>query len=152
MNQRLLASMVLVGAVGLKPREGDIHDPLLRGFEDYMRLGFNDETRFDSMFGPEVPIEIYDLWDHSREMTGRLNWKPWMFSWELPNLLSAVRTETLVIWGRHDRVVPLECGRQYVELLPNSRLEIVEESGHNVDLEKPDELARLISHFCGQAR
>jgi pimeloyl-ACP methyl ester carboxylesterase len=140
----------LVGAAGLKPRQGDIHDPLLGGFDEYLRFGFHDGGTFDAMFGPEVPIEIYELWDHSREMTARLNWKPWMFSWELPNLLPGVRTRTLVVWGRHDRVMPLDCGALYVELLPEARLEIVEDAGHIVDLEKPDELADLISGFCGR--
>ena len=46
--------------------------------------------------------------------------------------------------------MPLDCGAQYVELLPEARLEIVEDAGHIVDLEKPDELADLISGFCGR--
>jgi pimeloyl-ACP methyl ester carboxylesterase len=148
MNPRLMKSLVLVGAVGLKPRQGDIHDPLLKGFEDYVRLGFHDEARFEATFGHETAVEMLDLWDHSREMTARLNWKPWMFSWELPNLLPSVRTPTMAVWGRHDRVVPLDCGRQFAELLPDARLEIVEDAGHIVDLEKPDELAQLITDFC----
>lgn len=150
MNQRRFSSLVLVGAVGLKPRQGDIHDPLLRGFEEYVRMGFRDESRFEAMFGRELSTEIFDLWDHSREMTARLNWKPWMFSWELPNLLPAVRVPSLVIWGSHDNLVPLDCAHLYTELLPDASISIVDDAGHNIDLEKPEQLAELITAFCSQ--
>ena len=54
-----------------------------------------------------------------------------MFSDQLPALLPGVRTPALVVWGDDDRIVPLDCGHQYAELLPNARLEVVAESGHN---------------------
>jgi pimeloyl-ACP methyl ester carboxylesterase len=58
-----------------------------------------------------------------------------------------VTTPTLVVWGRHDRIVPLDCGEQYRDLLADAELEIVEDAGHAVDLEQPDTLARLIVEF-----
>lgn len=145
MSQRRLASLVLVGAPGLRPHEGEIADQIGIGFEEYMRLGFRDDQSFVSTFGVEVPKELTELWDFSREMTVRLTWKPWMFSLQLPFLLTEVRTPALVVWGGHDRIVPLDCGRQYAEALPNSRLEVVENAGHSVDLEEPDALAALVS-------
>ena len=43
--------------------------------------------------------------------------------------------------------MPVDCGRQYGEVLPNSRLEIVEEAGHAVDLEEPERVAELVTSF-----
>jgi pimeloyl-ACP methyl ester carboxylesterase len=71
-----------------------------------------------------------------------------MWSLQLPGLLKGVETPTLVVWGDEDKIVPIDCGRQYVEALPNARLEIVETAGHVIDLEHPDRLAALIAGFA----
>ena len=52
------------------------------------------------------------------------------------------------MWGRDDRIVPLECGERFAKILPRARLEIVEGAGHFVEMEKPDELARLVADFA----
>jgi pimeloyl-ACP methyl ester carboxylesterase len=70
-----------------------------------------------------------------------------MFSLELRHLLGEVRVPTLVVFGAEDRLVPLDVGHQYVELLPDARLEVVADAGHWVDLEQPDVLHRLISEL-----
>ena len=92
-------------------------------------------------------MRAVELWDRSREMTARITWKPWMWSGQLPSLLRGVATPSLVVWGQHDRIVPLDCGQQYYELLADARLEIVYDAGHTVDLEQPELLAQLIADF-----
>jgi 2-hydroxymuconate-semialdehyde hydrolase len=47
--------------------------------------------------------------------------------------------------------VPLECGERYAKALADARLEIVEGAGHFVDMEKPDELAGLVTRFASEA-
>jgi pimeloyl-ACP methyl ester carboxylesterase len=152
MAPRRLASLALVGAAGIKPREGMIHDPMMSSWTDYARRGFHDPGRFDEVIGDDPPESLLELWDHSREMTARLTWKPWMWSLQLPMLLRGVPTPTLVVHGRHDAVVPLDCAEQYRELLPNGRLEIVEDGGHLLDLEQPDRLAGLLTDFAARTR
>ena len=147
MAPRRLASLTLVGAAGIKPRDGFIHDPMMSSWLDYARTGFHDPARFDAVIGDDPPEPLLELWDHSREMTARVTWKPWMWSVTLPSMLRGVRTPALVVHGRHDRVVPLDCAEQYRDLLADARLEIVEDAGHLVDLERPDELARLVAEF-----
>ena len=56
-------------------------------------------------------------------------------------------TPTLVVWGKHDRIVPLNCGEQYVKRLPNARLTVLDECGHFVELEKAEELAGAVCDF-----
>src|SRR5437762_1883966 len=62
-------------------------------------------------------------------------------------VLVGVTTPTLVVWGRKDRVVPLECGERYVKALPQARLSVIEGAGHFVEMEKPDELSKLVGGF-----
>ena len=147
MAPRRLASMTLVGAAGIKPRDGFIHDPMMSSWTDYARLGFHDEDRFESVIGSEPSDDLITLWDHSREMTARITWKPWMWSVQLPSLLRDVSTPSLVVWGSDDRIVPIDCAHQYCALLTDARLEIVADTGHAVDLEQPEPLARLIADF-----
>ena len=43
--------------------------------------------------------------------------------------------------------MPKSAGDAYVKALRNARLETVAACGHYVDMEKPDELAKLVSSF-----
>ena len=77
-------------------------------------------------------------------------WKPYMFDQSLPHLLGSVDTPTLVVSAKSDKIVTESCGQRYADLLPNARLEVLSGSGHCVDVEKPLELAALISGFISQ--
>lgn len=149
MHQERLASLVLVGAAGLQPDEGEILDQMLIDYAEYMSAGFRDEERYREMFGEEVAKEVRELWDFSREMTARLSWKPYMFNRRLPQVLGEVGTPTLVVYGGEERVIPLACARQYADVLPNATLEIVEGAGHYLDYEEPEALATLIAGHAG---
>jgi pimeloyl-ACP methyl ester carboxylesterase len=141
---------VLVGAMGLKPERGEIADQALVSYIDYVRLGFSDTRAFDRVYGADPTTAQLEKWDLNREMTFRIAWKPYMYSPTLPHLLGGIATPALVVWGRDDRIVPLECGERYAKALPRARREIVAGAGHLVDLEKPDELARLVIDFVSQ--
>ena len=144
MTPRAFAALVLVGAMGLQPERGEIADQALLSYIDYVRLGFADQAVFDRTFGAEPPTETLEQWDLNREMTFRIAWKPYMYNPSLPHLLGSVSTPALVVWGRKDRVVPLECGERYVKALRNARLEVIDGAGHYVEMEQPDALVRLI--------
>ncbi len=145
MNQHRLKALVLIGAAGLQPDEGEILDQMLIDFPDYVRAGFRDDTAFEQVFGAEPEQPIKELWDLSREMTARLTWKPYMFSRRLAPSLSEVQTPTLITWGTQDRVVPPVCAQQYARALPNSRVELIEGAGHLVEYEEPEKVAELIA-------
>jgi len=142
-----LSSLSLVGAAGLRPREGYIYDPMGESWTSYARRSFRDDEHFAAVFGEDPAQEVVDLWDYSREMTARVTWKPWMWSLPLAQLLKGVRVPGLVVWGEADAIVPLDCASQYVETLPDARLELVAGAGHVLELEEPDVLARLIADF-----
>jgi pimeloyl-ACP methyl ester carboxylesterase len=54
---------------------------------------------------------------------------------------------TLIVWGAHDRVIPVEHARATHAAIPGSRLEVFEDSGHFLPLEHPGRLARLLDEF-----
>lgn len=151
MAPRALRRLVLVGAMGIKPERGEIADQALVSYIDYVRLGFADQGAFDRIYGAEPPTSTLEQWDLNREMTFRIAWKPYMYSPTLPHLLGGVAAPALVVWGREDRIVPLECGERYAKSLAQARLEIVDGAGHFVEMEKPEALASLVTRFVTQA-
>jgi pimeloyl-ACP methyl ester carboxylesterase len=151
MSPRAFRRLVLVGPMGLKPGAGEILDQALVSYIDYARAGFEDQAVFDRLFSPDPPTARLEQWDLNREMTFRIAWKPYMYNPTLAPLLGGVQTETLIVWGRGDRIVPAGCGEQYARALPKSRLEVVDGTGHFVDMERPDALAKLIVQFAAQA-
>ena len=151
MAPRQFRRLVLVGAMGIKPERGDIADQALVSYIDYVRLGFADQRAFDAIYGAEPPTATLEQWDLNREMSFRIAWKPYMYSPTLPHLLGGVATPALVVWGREDRVVPLECGERYAKALGQAKLEVIDGAGHFVEMEKPEALASLVTRFLTQA-
>lgn len=145
-----VSHLVLVGAMGIKPPQGDILDLAVTGYIDYARAGFHDQKAFDRVYGAEPSLDQLEMWDVCREMSFRIAWKPYMYSQTLPHLLAAMRAPALLVWGDDDRVVPSSAGKRYLEALPNARLETVAASGHCVDMEQPDALAKLVIDFIGR--
>jgi pimeloyl-ACP methyl ester carboxylesterase len=146
MAPREFHRLVLVGAMGLKPPEGDILDQAIVSYLDYARAGFHDQQAFARIYGDVTTDQLVE-WDLCREMSFRIAWKPYMYNPALPQLLGGVRAPALVVWGDDDKVVPRSAGERYAALLPKARLEIVSTAGHCVEMEQPAELARLVSGF-----
>ncbi|MBN9091084.1 MAG: alpha/beta hydrolase [Reyranella sp.] len=145
-----LSHLVLVGAMGIKPPQGDILDLAITGYMDYARAGFHDQKAFDKVYGAEPPTDQLEMWDICREMSFRIAWKPYMYSQTLPHLLGSVRAKSLVVWGDHDKVVPQSAATVYAKALPNAKTEIVKGCGHCVDMEQPEALAKLVTNFIAQ--
>ena len=145
-----LSNLVLVGAMGIKPPQGDILDLAITGYLDYARAGFHDQKAFDKVYGAEPSIDQLEMWDICREMSFRIAWKPYMYSQTLPHLLGAVRVPSLIVWGDDDKVVPISAGRRFLSSLPDARLEVIKACGHCIDMEQPEALARLVSDFIGR--
>jgi len=140
--------LVLVGAPGHQPREGEILDQMMVDYHEYVMAGFRDETAFKAAFGDDARQRFKELWDYSREMTARLTWKPYMFSRRLAPLLREVRVPALVLHGAEDAIVPVDVARQYADALPNARLELVPNGGHLVEYEDPAGIAGRIAAFA----
>ena len=155
MSQARLTHLVLVGAAGIRPRDGAITDQFLVSHMDYVRAGFASDAAYTQAYGADPTtddnIDRLVRWDENREMTGRIAWKPYMYNPALLALLSEVRTPALVIWGRENGVVPLDSGEQYTTALANARLEVLDGVAHHIDIEQPATLAGRITPFTRSA-
>jgi pimeloyl-ACP methyl ester carboxylesterase len=62
-------------------------------------------------------------------------------------LYLAAEVPTLIIWGDHDSIIPLEQGRAAHSAIPGSRLEIFEGTGHFPHCEHPDRFCNVLIEF-----
>lgn len=142
--------MMLVGPMGLKPERSEIFDYFLEsGLTGLRRSLHRPEAcaEFVKYWGHELTPDEIDMIDQNREITCRVAWKPWMHSLTLPNLLGGVTTPTLIVQGAEDRITPTNCGELYRRAIPGARLATIADCGHMVELEKPDEFAKLAKDF-----
>jgi pimeloyl-ACP methyl ester carboxylesterase len=65
--------------------------------------------------------------------------------------LPHIRNPTLLIWGSADPVNPVELGRRTADLIAGAELVVLDGVGHNVPMERPDELAALVRTFLDRA-
>jgi pimeloyl-ACP methyl ester carboxylesterase len=144
LDQAPIERLVLVGAPGIQPREGEILDQMLIDYPEYVQKGFRDEAAYDAVYGHQLE-DLRQLWEFSREMTARITWKPYMFSRKLAPVLGEVDVPVLLVWGSEDRVVPIDVAKQYQEAFANATLEVVQGGGHMLEMEEPSRIAQL----CG---
>jgi len=54
---------------------------------------------------------------------------------------------TLIVWGDHDRIIPLDHAYRAHEAIPNSRLEVIEGVGHYPHVEEPVRFVEILRDF-----
>jgi pimeloyl-ACP methyl ester carboxylesterase len=59
---------------------------------------------------------------------------------------------TLIVWGDRDNLVPLRCAHAYARLVPDSRLLVYEDTGHNPMIERPARFNADLSAFLDEDR
>jgi len=151
MSPQIVERLVLVDAAGVKPRTGEILDIFLFGVEETRKLAFLDAKQvadYELLFGRRPTPEEREAQVINREEATRYCWKPYMHDPNLPNLLPRLRgVPTMIVWGREDKLVPLECGELYKKAINGSRLEVIDRCGHFPQLEKPTEFTKILTEF-----
>jgi len=61
--------------------------------------------------------------------------------------LGEIRQQTLVVWGRNDRFVPVDTGFRLVAGIPNSELHVFNNCGHWVQWEYAEKFNRMVLDF-----
>ena len=54
---------------------------------------------------------------------------------------------TLLVFAANDDAIPVADGKQYRQLIKNSRLEIIADAGHFVHIDQPGQVTKLIEEF-----
>jgi pimeloyl-ACP methyl ester carboxylesterase len=142
--------LVLVDAMGLKPQRGTILDLFLLTPTQVREATFYDPQQVPEwarLYGQAPTPEDAERAEEALETLVRLCWKPYMHDPRLPFLLPRLRRPTLIVWGREDAVVPLECGELYHQHIAGSHLAVLEACGHCPQLEQPQAFADTVRPF-----
>ena len=147
-----LDALILASPAGLKPDAEDILDQIMMDPYEYARAGFADDETADRFYPRDAFKEHRDRLDAHREAIARVTWKPYMYSYELPEILREMQAPATVAWGTANRVIPPACASRWAALLPDCRVRLLDGGGHFLDLERPDELARIVREAHSAAR
>ena len=74
-----------------------------------------------------------------------------LMGWSVMDRLNEIKVPTLVLAGRYDFLFPTEHQVALAAGIPNARLEIIENAGHNPHMEQPAAVQRLIRDFLAEA-
>ncbi|HEX5480279.1 MAG TPA: alpha/beta hydrolase [Dehalococcoidia bacterium] len=65
--------------------------------------------------------------------------------------VSQIRAPVMLLWGAHDRVVPLKVAHEIRAQIPHARLVVIERAGHLLFDERPEEVTRALLDFISEA-
>ncbi len=69
---------------------------------------------------------------------------------QLVTRFSEIPIHALLLWGRHDTVIPLQVGMRLERDLPNARLIVLERCGHLPAEERPEESLAVLRDFLSE--
>ncbi len=142
--------MVLTAAAGLRVAEAPTAEIFIDDLVELRELLFHHPEDLETV-ERAMPLSLEDnrilQWLKAREATARVGWNPYLHDPRLAAQLHRIPCPVLVLWGRHDKLIPLLHGETYTDLLPDARLRVFDDCGHMVPFEKPDEFAAACAEF-----
>ena len=149
-NSSIFKKMVLVAPAGLKPEEGEVWDYFVNsGKEAFARACYDPEQslEYGQYYGRDWTPEEQEQVEINREMAARLLWKPYMRSHTLAALLPGIATPTLLVWGRQDKIIPLNACHLYQKAIKGAQMKVLGRCGHMPEMEKPEEFVKVVLDF-----
>jgi len=124
-----LASLTLVGAVGITADGETIPDIFRMPVEENLRRFYADQERAARRVGDMAKVNM-ELVAKSRATVMRLAYRPRFYNPDLGKWLHRINVPTLLLWGAADGLVPPKFGEAYHALIPGSRLVVLPNAGH----------------------
>jgi len=146
-----VTGLVLTGSSGLLERgytRGVPHRPTSAYVRDRMEEVFHDPTLVTSEWVERVRGIVT-----TRELARRLVQVAGAARRDnLEARLPEIRAPVLLVWGRDDRITPLEVGTRFHALLRESELVVLPRCGHAPMLEQPDLFADVVRAWLMRSR
>ncbi|MFD2641488.1 alpha/beta fold hydrolase [Pseudomonas japonica] len=131
---------------GIKLLNGLYREPTIDNLKKMMNVFVHDasslteelfQTRLDNMLARR---------DHLENFVASLAANPKQFP-DFGPRLHEISAQTLVIWGREDRFVPMDAGLRLLAGLPNAQLHVFNRCGHWAQWEHADAFNRMVLDF-----
>ncbi len=147
-NTSRLATLTLMAPAGVAVPEAPFGDIFRWSSEQATRAQFFNQALAEKRLA--APADL-DLALHNKAAVARLAWSPRLSNPQLPFWLHRIDKPTLFVWGREDRIIPFACAQPWRARVPQSQLVTLDECGHAIHNEKPDEAADAIISFLKAA-
>lgn len=147
-----LKTLTLICAAGIHVKGEPKGDIFMWSREEFTRNIFHDQRFAQAMLANAPTDDEFFVEMKNRLATAKLGWQPRLYNPDLHKWLHRITVPTLIVWGDDDKVIPPAYGPAFQKLIPGSRLEIMKNAGHTLQIEKADELAEMITSFVGEAR
>lgn len=144
-----LEKLVLVDSAGIWLPEHPIAE--LFGLEpaEWRELVFYDPKSelAEALIMDNPPDELFELILKGMEVLARLGWNPYLHNPKLHARLKRIKCPTLVVWGKHDKLIPLAYGEAFRDAIPEAKLCVIEECGHLPIFEKTEVFVEQVANF-----
>jgi len=141
-----LASLTLVGAVGITAQGETIPDIFRMPVEENLRRFYADQERAARRVGDVAKADMRLVAKNQATVT-RLAYRPRFYNPDLSKWLHRVDVPTLLIWGAEDGLVPPKFGEAYRSLLPGAKLTVLPAAGHAPFDEQREAFLAAFSEF-----
>lgn len=149
LRPQLVKKLVMVAAAGVRVPEAPMGELFIDNLDKLRQLLFFDQN--DPSIPLAMPSSLDDPriihWLRAREATARVAWNPYLHNPRLAQHLRRVECPTLILWGRHDKLLPVGIGEFYEKQIPGARLEVLDNCGHMLPFEKPEPFAAKTVDF-----
>ncbi|MEI6190557.1 MAG: alpha/beta hydrolase [Chitinophagia bacterium] len=62
-------------------------------------------------------------------------------------LLKQIENETLIIWGKDDKLFSVEYGEAAAKIIPNAKLHLIQDAGHLPLMDQPEIFNEILDDF-----
>ena len=138
-----LRSVVLVSPAGIAAPGVQPADIFLMSDEQLVRSLFHDPKLAEARLAAPVTPEALDISLKNKHTTARLAWEPRLHDPHLPRWLHRIDVPVKIIWGREDRILPVQFLEHFRKLMPKAQTHVIEGAGHLPHVEKADEFVAI---------
>jgi len=128
-NTTRLASLTLVGAVGITANGKPIDDIFRMPVEENLRRFYADPERAARRLGDMAKVDM-NIVAKNRVTVTRLAYRPRFHNPGLAKWLHRITVPTLLVYGDKDGLVPPEFGEAYQAAIRGSPLVVLPDAGH----------------------
>lgn len=142
-NGELIDKLVLESSSGIRPKKTFYRNMLFilaKIFKYLTPNFFNIKQRIRKWFYRKLESDYLNAGNLKNTLTNILNE-------DLTALLPQIKNETLIIWGENDEQVKLKYGKLMYKLIPRSRIEILENTGHFPHVENPGKFLYFVIDY-----
>jgi pimeloyl-ACP methyl ester carboxylesterase len=146
-----VSRLVLLCPIGLWRDDAPVKNWMVMPPEAVAKVAFYDPT------GPVAEQMLALPADPDAQMDAeiRLTWAlacTGKFIWPIPDKglkkrLHRIQAPTLIVWGKHDGLVPPVYAQEFANRIANARVEMVEQAAHAPQLEQLEAVSALVRDF-----